>query len=378
MYFESKQQGSTIVPSLRQLPFYLIRGMRYHAAKYFYTPRPTYSSLRVTRRCNSRCIMCMDWRRPPGQKELTISEVSRIYSNRLFSSLKRISFSGGEPTIRDDLVQIAEVILDSCLQIREMMLITNGFECDLVTERVQELLALCARRKLRKLSVSISIDGYGDTHEQIRRVPGAFNKAVTTIKKLRLLKSDVPLYLSSTCVVQPLNIDSLFDLLQFGNELELPITLVPVRKPPIANDDGDQENSLVLTGEHREKLRCLLESKLQPYLVPSNALFWREYFMVNGGSQRVLPCYLLHDFVEIDSDGTLRMCVQRNDLLCGNALDEPPDKIWYSNKAREIRKVSRDKYCRDCADCCDLDTALKEEFFYYAGHWLKEKLGVFS
>ena len=109
-------------------------------------------------------------------------------------------------------------------------------------------------------------------------------------------------------MVQPLNIDSLFELLKFGREMELPITLVPIRKFAGEGEDDDRENPLVLTGEHREKLRYLFENQLQPYLVPSNTLFWREYFSITGGSHRVLPCYLLHDFVEIDSDGMLRQC----------------------------------------------------------------------
>jgi len=317
--------------------------------------------------------MCSDWRTSEDKKELTLTEIAEIHRNRIFSSVKRISLSGGEPTMRADLMQVARIILDSCPQIKEMMLITNGLEPDLVTEKVRQLISLCKQNNLKRLSVSVSLDGYGEVHEKIRGTPRAFEKATETIRNLKMLQSKESFYLCSSCVVQPTNIDTLVQLLKFTRELKLPITLVPIRKPLAFMNDSNEKYPLTLSREHVQKLKYLFDQQLKPYLVPSNVVFWQEYFNIRSGLKRNLPCYMLHDFAEIDSDGTLRICVQRNSLLCGNVLNEPPDRIWYSKQVKELRKRSKKELCTKCADCCDLDTALKEEFFYYARHWLKQK-----
>ncbi len=133
------RRGPITIENLLKLPLYFVRGIKYHAAGRYYTPKPLYSTLRVTRRCDSRCVMCSDWKTQDNGKELTPAEIGEIYSNSLFSSLEKFALSGGEATLREDLVQIAQTILDSCPNIREMALLTNGLQPTLVVEKVKEL-----------------------------------------------------------------------------------------------------------------------------------------------------------------------------------------------------------------------------------------------
>lgn len=360
--------------NLLKLPSYAISGVKYHLAGRVYIPRPLYSSLRVTRRCNSRCIMCPDWQRPDNRSELTVAEIGGIYRNPLFSSLKRFGLSGGEPTLREDLVQIAQTVLESCSTIEGMTLITNGLEPDLVVDKVERLLNLCECRRLDRFSVAVSLDGYGVAHQRVRRVPQAFERASETINRLKRLQQEKQFYLSSTCVVQPSNIDNLVQLSEFGREAGLPITFIPVRVTDSEFLDASQRDSLGMTGDQLKRLKTILEGQLQANLRLSNALFWREYFKIIGGERRRLPCYLLYHFAEVDSDGTLRICVQRNSLDYGNVRDESPDKIWYSERARRIRKRCQEELCARCEVCCDMDSSLTLEFFYYARFLLKEKV----
>jgi MoaA/NifB/PqqE/SkfB family radical SAM enzyme len=369
-----KARGDQItIENLLKSPSYFVRGVKYHAAGRLYIPKPVYSSLRVTRRCNARCVMCSDWKRQEDHKELTLAEIGEIYRNPLFSSLKSFGLSGGEPMLREDLAEIAQVVLESCPRIEVMRLVTNGLEPTLVVQRVKELLALCERKRLSKFSVAVSLDGYGATHERIRRSPQAFERVSETLKRLKRLQLEKPFYLCSTCAVQPLNVDNLVQLSAFGQELGLPITFVPIRVSAFYVDDASQRDSLRLTDDQLKKLKILFDHELQPNLTPSNVLFWREYFSMIGGGKRRLPCYLLYYFAEVDSDGTLRTCVQVNSLIYGNVREEPPDKIWYSEKAREIRKRAQKVLCPKCTVCCDMDSSFTEEFFYYASFLLKEK-----
>jgi MoaA/NifB/PqqE/SkfB family radical SAM enzyme len=318
--------------------------------------------------------MCPDWTRHVDVKnELSVNEIGEVYRNPLFSSLKRFGLSGGEPTLREDLVEIARVVLECRPSISEMVLTTNGLEPNLVIERVGRLLELGERERLSKFTVVVSVDGYGDTHEKIRRVPLAFERVSETLKRLKELQLKKPFALYSTCVVQPSNIDNLVQLAKFGCELGLPISYIPVRIIDSRMGDVSQRDLSALPDEQLRKLRAVFEDELQHYLRPSGVLLWREYFKIVGGGKRRLPCYLLYYFAEVDSDGTLRVCVQRNSLDYGNVRVESPDRIWYSEKAREIRRKARELLCPSCDACCDVSSALAQEFFCYASFLLAER-----
>ena len=365
--------------NILRIPAYLINGIKYHAAGHWYTPKPIYATLHLTHRCNSRCTMCRDWKTKKDSNELRIPEIRDIFHNPIFKSVKKFVLSGGEPTLREDMAEIVEIILDSCPQIEEIALITNGLEPGRVLSRVNELLALPKIRKSGILTVQVSLDGYGNVHENIRRVPQAFDRAVETITKLKDLQCEVPFYLCLTCVVQPLNIENLIQLAEFGQETGLPINFVPVDLRNLIANQPEQnmnENNLPsLTAAHIEKLKVLFTQQLTPYLKPANIPFWQEYFKIVNGQKRRLPCFLLHYYVGIDSNGTLYACCRDiPSLAYGNILDESPDSIWYSDKARDIRKMVKKQFCSTCSCCCDTAFSFRLEFFYYAWFLIKKMI----
>lgn len=362
------------IGNLVRLPSYFARGVKYHAAGHLYVPKPLYAGLRVTRQCNSRCVMCSDWSSHDKARELSLSEIEQILKNPLFSSVEKFVLSGGEPTLREDLVQIADIVLDSCSRVKEISLLTNGLDTTLVMENVKSILSLPKLKQLDNFAVSVSLDGYGDTHETIRRVPGAFERVSETIRQLKEVQSIRPFYLCSTCVIQPLNVHDLRRISDFSRELELPVIFSPVCVSDDFIRDTDSREALEFTDDQLKEIKALLEGELKSSLMPSNLPFWREYFeIVRGRSQRKLPCYLLNFCANLDSDGTMRLCPADSSLEYGSALDTPPDKLWYSEAARELRERVAKTYCPSCTICCDLAFCFRHEFFYYAGFLLKEK-----
>ncbi len=74
--------------------------------------RPYKIFLVVTKSCGSRCSNCLIWQEKPS-KELSISEFELIAVN-LGPSLSWLNISGGEPTDRDDLLEIINVFIQKC------------------------------------------------------------------------------------------------------------------------------------------------------------------------------------------------------------------------------------------------------------------------
>jgi radical SAM protein with 4Fe4S-binding SPASM domain len=140
----------------------------------------------------------------------------------------------------------------------------------------------------------------------------------------------------------------------------------------LAKDIG--KAPLRFTPQQLAELRMLFEHQLKPRLALSTVIHWQDYFRIVSGKSRRLPCFLMHRNVFVDSDGTLYICAAIDSSLSyGNVRDEPPDKIWYSKRAEEIRKRAKSYFCPKCTLTCNTALSLREEFFYAAGFLLKEK-----
>lgn len=122
----------------------------------------------TTYACNERCIHCyMDRNRP----SLSLSKIKRILDEIAAMGCLFISFTGGEFFARRDALKIVEYASKLHFVID---ILSNG---TLITEDVANALA---RYPVRRVQVSL----YGatsKTHETITRLPGSFEKTLTSV-----------------------------------------------------------------------------------------------------------------------------------------------------------------------------------------------------
>src|SRR3954467_13681333 len=67
---------------------------------------PTVLIFNCTFVCDARCEMCSNWQRGDRKADITLDQIERIMSSRLWQKLEMVNISGGEPTTRNDLVDI--------------------------------------------------------------------------------------------------------------------------------------------------------------------------------------------------------------------------------------------------------------------------------
>jgi MoaA/NifB/PqqE/SkfB family radical SAM enzyme len=125
----------------------------------------------VTYRCNARCEMCDIWK----QKSDVDRELAPAEYEWLPASLLSVNISGGEPFLRDDLPEIADVVRRACPRAR-IVVSTNGLEPDRIDRAV---------RSMPGVAIRVSVDAVGEKHDEIRGVPGAFEKAMETLSLLK-------------------------------------------------------------------------------------------------------------------------------------------------------------------------------------------------
>ncbi|MBI4434992.1 radical SAM protein [Candidatus Uhrbacteria bacterium] len=139
------------------------------------TKLPTDCVVAVTYICNSKCTMCDFW------KETRKPTVTLDDYRKLPATLRDINVSGGEPFLHSQISDIVRVLHETCPKAR-ITISTNGFLTDLTVKRVTEILKFYP-----KLGIRISIDGVGDMHERVRRIPQALEKDLATLRALKAL-----------------------------------------------------------------------------------------------------------------------------------------------------------------------------------------------
>jgi len=137
----------------------------------------------VTSRCNAFCKTCFYHEELNQPGDLTFAQIEKI--SRTMPAITDLWLSGGEPTLRRDVSEIIDAFVRKN-GVQRVIIPTNG----LIKSRVFEIVdrALGEHPKL-DLYLNIALDGYGETHDQIRGVPGNWEKALDCVRALYPLKA---------------------------------------------------------------------------------------------------------------------------------------------------------------------------------------------
>lgn len=91
----------------------LAKAIRYDLERRYWAqwlaPKPHVINLLANDICNSRCAMCLIWKQKRTQ-ELTPVELEQILRDPLFSNVRFVGITGGEPTLRRDLPELFDVV----------------------------------------------------------------------------------------------------------------------------------------------------------------------------------------------------------------------------------------------------------------------------
>jgi 12,18-didecarboxysiroheme deacetylase len=157
----------------------------------------------VGRRCNLRCVHCYSHSRNIDYTgELTTEEGLRLIDDLADFGVPVVLFSGGEPLMRPDILQLIERARARNLR---AVVSTNG---TLIGDE------MAARLKEVDLSyVGVSLDGLQETNDRFRGIPGAFDLALSGIRTCLRLGIKVGLrFTMNRRNVQ--DIGGIFDLLE--------------------------------------------------------------------------------------------------------------------------------------------------------------------
>jgi radical SAM protein with 4Fe4S-binding SPASM domain len=168
---------------------------RYGVTKPYRTTAPFLVVWNYTNACNLKCKHCYQRAEKPTPDELTTEERLAIVDQLEENNVSALAFSGGEPLMRKDLLEVAEYAHDRGLYVS---VATNG---TLFTKTAVEHL-----KRSEVGYVEISLDGATrETHDSFRGVEGSFERTLQGIKNAA--KSG--LY---TCIATTATKDNLYEI----------------------------------------------------------------------------------------------------------------------------------------------------------------------
>lgn len=315
----------------------------------------------VTKACNLKCIHCYAKAdNNPAPDELTTKEGFKLLEDLAQFGSPVILFSGGEPLIRSDILDLIHKAVSSGLR---TVISTNGILID-------EALA----KELKKLGVSyvgISLDGWKEVHDRFRGVKGAFEKVISAVSACK--KEGLKVGLRFT--MSKLNAKEIPKIFELVEELEIPRVcfyhlVYSGRGSKLIDQDLSHEETRYWVDYIISKTKELHDKnlKVEVLTVDNHAdgpyLYLRmkkenhpkaeevyELLRINGGNNSGvgIGCISWDGFVYADQFWRT--------YTFGNVRERPFSKIWMDTSNPLMAKLKeKKKYVKGrCAQCRFLD-----------------------
>ncbi len=337
-------------------PGLLARLPLYHAFRRFGWPRllPLNLVVSVTYRCNSRCRTCNVWKKVRSPKsevgsrksELTVAEFGEIFRN-LGPSPYYLTFSGGEPFLRRDLPDIVAAAYRHCRP-AVITIPTNGLLSERIPEAVEAILRAAPGTEV---GINLSLDGIGPQHDDIRGVPGNWERAMETYRALRAIEHP-NLVLSIHTVISRFNV-ALLERVYEG--------LAALAPDSYINEIAEERVELGTMGadiaptpaEYARAADFLIqrqgERDFRGFARITQAFRVQYYRLVKRilrQRRQVIPCHSGWASGHVAPDGDVWTCCIRAEPI-GNLRDTGYDlrTIWFGERAQSLRRSIRAGEC---------------------------------
>ena len=308
----------------------------------------------VTSACNARCRTCFYWLELNRKGDMTFDEISKLSST--MPTFHDLWLSGGEPFLRKDLAKIIQLFYTNN-NIRDVRIPTNGLPTEQTLKTVTAVLEECPEIQLE---VDISIDGFSETHDRIRAVPGNFEKALKTMAELERVRESAPnltLYVNSVITRENRN-----EIIQLGNHFTQTHDLDGHYFQIIRGEPKDQTLQVVEPTELQQTYTETLPLNLEYVSKPSRKksrldglakAFWKAGYMFSYemqfknyayGSKWKMPCTAGQTSLVIDYNADVRVCELRKPIGNLRKFGLDFDRFWGSiERKMEVQQVELDQ-----------------------------------
>lgn len=322
------------------------------AANVWSPPLPYKVTFVATYRCNFRCEMCNIWQKKTAD-EMTPEEVGVFFDR--WPQFRWVHLTGGELFMRPDLDELVAAIQQNCRSLFLLNFPTTGWFGDKTVALVERTLA----RGVGRLMVTISIDGPKALHEEMRGLPGSFDKGMETFRRLRgIRRSNFQTVIGMTLMAK--------------NARRVDETLAAIRQVVpdfrrselhlnVAHESGHYfDNAGTLADQSRaDVLRAIEQHRKQTGSALHPVSFLEDRYQALVGryyetGKSPLPCTALSCSCFVDAYWNLYPCSIWGEQV-GNLRDAGFDlrALWATPRRNELRAAVVEERCSHCWTPCE-------------------------
>ncbi len=334
--------------------------------------------------CNLRCQMCWWWgengigfklvkdKDSMITQQLKKEEVFKIIDELAATHKPSFYISGGEPFIRDDMLEVIEYIASKGLSV-----ITNDNGTLLKDKQLEKL------ARIKKLTINFSIDGTREVHDKIRG-KGMYDKTTSTIKKLIEYRghSMFPAIKTNT-TFSPFILGHIDELIrELQDNVGVDATRLQhlwftdkghaeahkkVLHEALGTNEGANVDSHIISWPSLEYINSLADEIIKiehtkyskpVYIHPrmSKNNIMKYYTDLNYA--RVDRCMVAWNNIFIRANGDVMFCPDEwmTDFKLGNIREHSVNKLWNNDKAKLFRReLWKHKLYPGCARCCAIN-----------------------
>ena len=309
----------------------------------------------LTLSCNCKCIMCDLWdkyRKEPAlkEKELSLGEIKKfVCESKYLRNIKTVVLSGGEPFLRKDFVELCGFFTERYPG-ASIIILTNSYDTRLIEEKTNSLIK---KYHPKSLCFGSSLDGIGEKHDQIRGVPGAFNRLKETIERVQANFKNIRYEFNFT--ITPQNYHELLPAYEFAvqhgcgfsaqfvvqKEVKAQFKWTGIQLEEIGKSISTvMERMLLKSNSNNGKgnvLRKMIKTENVGLL--AQLYFWSKLVPYEKKPGRIFNrCLAGTRFAMFTPQGDLFFCPINKSMLVGNIRQYGFDTLWTSPRAEEIRK----------------------------------------
>ena len=336
---------------------------------------PTVLHVNATLRCNTKCAMCNIWELK-SKDMLSIAQLDEIFSDPVYHRIEYIILAGGEPTLRKDLPEMVEVMHKHMPRLKKLMIASNVINKASVQKQYPKIARYCADRDIR-LTLGVSLDGVGEMHNQVRGVPGAFDKVMENVEFMKALQKEVPFGMSLDPTIFSMNVNEMRKLQNLADEMELPITFQFAAMADGYYNNSDLADVINVDKAGRRSIVDFLKRRIAELsLFDALAYYYAEIIeQAQGAHKRSLPCPFADQGLVLNPDGSVQYC--HNSSPIGNTLETPSSELYHSPENLDYRRdVIKGQTCDTCQISCLFFVSLRKEVFPFLSFMLKRLVGV--
>lgn len=303
---------------------------------------PMNYTISVSYNCPSRCKTCNVWKKKAD--DLTLEEWGKV-ADSLGKSPYWFTFSGGEPFMRTDIVELVTMFYNKCKP-KIINIPTNGMLWQNIIKKAPEIAKNCPKAEV---VINLSLDQIGEKHDNIRQVKGNWEFSMKAWQGLKEAKKKYKnLTLGIHSVISNFNVKEFpefhKELIKLGPDsyiTEIAEERVELDTIGTGITPSYKDYKIAIDTLLADMKKMFKEGKYKGVARVAASFRIQYYELVKRWLQekkQIIPCYAGWASAQISPDGEVWVCCIRAKSL-GSLRKAGYDfkKIWFNDQVKKTR-----------------------------------------